>query len=145
MKTFIISLLFLLTTPLVAEDFDGWYFDYHAASVTITGEFFSPDGARTATVTGTRTGKLSPDGQSFTETSHYKFKPGDIKSSQSIEWKRAKKDGSFTGTSTDPKGVKVSYQLLLGDKNKLRIESKSLDGRTLIERGELKTDGKIYI
>lgn len=145
MKILLSIILLCFETLLGASDFDAWYFEYHTAPVIITGTFFAPNGAKVSTVSGERTGKLSADGESFEENSVYKYEPANIETSQTIVWRSTDKNGVFTGNSRDPNGVEISYRMTIKDKTSLSIESKSLDGRALIERCRLKPDGKVYV
>ncbi|MDB4673348.1 hypothetical protein OAF27_00910 [Verrucomicrobiales bacterium] len=93
---------------------------------------------------GTREGKPSDNGSTFTELADYIYQPGGAKSTVLIEWKTREDGKGFRGESKDPAGSKVIYQLIVDSERKVTIKSQNDDGRVLVEHGTLKGDGKIY-
>lgn len=138
-----ITIAILLPLNLSAEDFDNWYFAFLKSPANYSGEFFTPDGKRFGSSTGSIHGRLSSDGTEFVESGVYTYQPQNNTVSVTIRWSKDE-TGRLIGKYSDSEGLKISYTLEITSDKQFKAESKAPDGRTMATIGSLRAGGKVY-
>jgi hypothetical protein len=143
MKLLLINCLFCMSLPVLAGDFDGWYFKFLSVERKIAGETRSEHGKVVGAFTGTASGEISADGRSFTEKFEYLYMPEEHHVKEKLLWIKGE-DGVFRATAELPDGNKFFCELTVKDENHYQLKTTFEDGRTCETNAELKEDGVLH-
>ena len=143
MKVSLMILLFGLSSPAFAGDFDNWYFKFISVERKVKGETFSADGKIVGTFTGKTFGETSADGKKFTENFEYTYMPEEHLAKDTLIWIRDEK-GTFRSSTELHSGEKIWFELTLKAENQYQLKATFDDGKTCETSAQIREDGVLH-
>jgi len=132
-----------MSLPVLAGDFDAWYFKFLSVERKIAGETCSANGEVVGAFTGKASGEISEDGRSFIEKFEYLYMPEEYHVKEKLVWTKGE-DGVFRASAEFPPGNKFSCELTVENENRYHLKTTFEDGRTCETRAEIRDDGVIH-
>jgi len=138
-----LSLILLLATASLADDFDNWYFNTLAQGGTSTSRYLDKNGNEIESAKGSGSGKLSEDGKSFVEIGEETRDQSEEKITFQVRWTKVGPK-SFKGILTDNKKGRSVIKMNLKKNNLVEFKQVTAQNYSIQGLGRLQKDGKIY-